>query len=147
MCWKCGEAEHKGKACSRREGGLVDFAIWASKNQYQLCPKCSSRTLKVSGCNHMRCPFCNHEYCWICRKEISKEGYGHFKLERSLFGCAFMMYEDRWYKVITFLISRCYIIPALFWFYRIHKPWKEGFNRLYSEDKLQDHMVPILCFS
>ena len=94
----------------------------------------------------MRCPFCDHEYCWICRKEIRTEGYGHFKLKKSLFGCAFMMYEDRWYLVVPYLMARCYAIPALFWYSYIHKPWKEGFNRLYDGD-MQDHQLPALCFT
>ncbi|CAF9943493.1 MAG: hypothetical protein ALECFALPRED_000493 [Alectoria fallacina] len=35
-------------------------------NNVKLCPQCSVRGEKVSGCDHITCPQCRYQYCWLC---------------------------------------------------------------------------------
>ena len=53
------------------------------------CPKCSVPACKSSGCNKMTCSRCGASWCWICRKDITKEQYAHFRTNKSIFfvGC------------------------------------------------------------
>jgi len=34
------------------------------------CPKCSARTYKYTGCNHMKCSQCSQDWCWLCGEGI-----------------------------------------------------------------------------
>ncbi|KAF2021446.1 hypothetical protein BU24DRAFT_417099 [Aaosphaeria arxii CBS 175.79] len=48
------------------------------------CPGCKTRTLKVSGCNHITCTIggCGTHWCWGCGKEFNRdEIYEHMESE------------------------------------------------------------------
>jgi len=66
-CKKCDRLKHLGQPCPKSENE-TQFKFWAfgTKLGVKNCPKCSSRTEKTEGCNHMTCARCTAEWCWIC---------------------------------------------------------------------------------
>jgi hypothetical protein len=69
---KCSEVEKKSETQARLS---VEEAMTAAR--IRECPKCKTRFFKTEGCNKMVCT-CNTFLCYICRKDITKQGYGHF---------------------------------------------------------------------
>ena len=82
-CFKCGEAYHEGPC---KVSGEAGFFVHNMSTQASRCPKCRTRLYKPDGCNHMKCTRCGSAFCWICRRDISKSHYQHFRGDR-LFGC------------------------------------------------------------
>jgi hypothetical protein len=39
----------------------------------KLCPGCGVVTLKLDGCNYLKCPMCQCEWCWLCEKRKYQE--------------------------------------------------------------------------
>lgn len=69
---KCSEVEKKSETQARLS---VEEAMTAAR--IRECPKCKTRFFKTEGCNKMVCT-CNTFLCYVCRKDITKQGYGHF---------------------------------------------------------------------
>jgi hypothetical protein len=68
ICSSCGEKWHPNISCQQAIN--EDFQIFSNKNiRVKMCPKCTTKTEKVSGCNHMVCQQCKYEYCWRCLGE------------------------------------------------------------------------------
>ena len=68
ICYNCGESLHFGKTCQQRL--YQDLKLYALHGKVKMCPKCKSRTEKLTGCNHMTCSRCKFEYCWRCLDEF-----------------------------------------------------------------------------
>ncbi|KAL2854522.1 hypothetical protein BJX68DRAFT_264427 [Aspergillus pseudodeflectus] len=82
-CRLCKEKTHIPKTCeeARKDKGLserheVEEAM--SKALIRNCPKCQVKIVKEDGCNKMICPQCHTSMCYVCKKDITKEAYGHF---------------------------------------------------------------------
>lgn len=83
-CRLCKEKSHIPMTCeeSRKDKGLserhqVEEAM--SKALIRKCPKCQVQIVKEFGCNKMTCTKCRTLMCYICRKDITKDSYRHFK--------------------------------------------------------------------
>ncbi|KAM6962550.1 E3 ubiquitin-protein ligase RNF14-like [Aplochiton taeniatus] len=51
---------------------------WITNNS-KLCPQCSAKIEKESGCNKMTCSKCGQYFCWLCLTKISRVNpYDHF---------------------------------------------------------------------
>jgi IBR domain, a half RING-finger domain len=119
MCFKCGEQMHEGRC--KNSNGLL-FALWASTNNFAICPSCRARAIKDDGCNHMTCPQCKHVYCWICKKDLRWDHYKHFKLTERPFGCGFALHSDNFFVILLTLAIRHYMVPLVWWLKYIKKP-------------------------
>ncbi|XHG04433.1 hypothetical protein AWENTII_007701 [Aspergillus wentii] len=82
-CRICNEESHIPKTCeeAKKERGVserhhVEEAM--SEALIRSCPKCKVKIVKEMGCNKMTCPQCRCMMCYICKKDISREQYGHF---------------------------------------------------------------------
>ncbi|KAL3440895.1 hypothetical protein BJX65DRAFT_17802 [Aspergillus insuetus] len=82
-CRLCKERTHIPRSCeeARKDKGLserheVEEAM--SKALIRNCPKCQVKIVKEDGCNKMICPQCHTSMCYVCKKDITKEAYGHF---------------------------------------------------------------------
>jgi hypothetical protein len=45
----------------------TEFSFIAAGFGARMCPGCSLRTSRISGCNHMSCP-CGVEWCYVCEQ-------------------------------------------------------------------------------
>lgn len=139
MCHKCGEDYHKG-SCSK--SGALGFAMFATGNNFALCPECRSRSLKIDGCNHMVCPLCKYEYCWICKKNLKKLGYKHFDLKKDPFGCSNNLMSEHWVPTYLGVMSRIYTVPAILWYKYVYKIMIRPFSKLYYDElDIDSHAV------
>jgi hypothetical protein len=82
-CRLCRSDSHIPKTCEeyKRETGIVEKNLIAEAMTEALirkCPKCSVSIIKESGCNKMTCTKCGCFFCDVCKKDITKEMYGHF---------------------------------------------------------------------
>ena len=74
FCFICLEKPHGNSPC--KENLLKSsMAEYSKNNLIKRCPKCSTITEKVVGCNHITCTKCNYEWCWLCNGEIDPEHY------------------------------------------------------------------------
>ncbi|PGH02350.1 hypothetical protein AJ80_08872 [Polytolypa hystricis UAMH7299] len=71
----CEEAKDKGHPARQR----VEEAM--SKALIRTCPnpKCQLKIVKEDGCNRMMCVRCRTMLCYLCKKDITKEMYDHFR--------------------------------------------------------------------
>ncbi|KAL4878902.1 hypothetical protein BJY04DRAFT_220733 [Aspergillus karnatakaensis] len=83
-CRLCKEESHIPMTCeeARKEKGLserheVEEAM--SKALIRTCPRCQVKIVKEYGCNNMHCSKCGASMCYICQKDITKQGYDHFR--------------------------------------------------------------------
>lgn len=83
-CRLCNTETHIPKTCeeARRDRGVserhqVEEAM--SEALIRNCPRCNVPVVKESGCNKMSCPYCRCLMCYICKKDITREGYDHFR--------------------------------------------------------------------
>lgn len=66
-CFNCRGPYHEWwQTCQSQADAALE--AWAKEKGrlLQSCPRCGSKTEKVSGCPHMTCA-CGYEYCWVCR--------------------------------------------------------------------------------
>lgn len=103
---------HPGRC--KTSNGLL-FALWASTNNFAICPSCRARAVKDGGCNHMTCPQCKYVYCWICKKDLRKDHYDHFKVDIKPFGCGPALYNDSFFVIFLTLAIRHYTVPFVWW--------------------------------
>jgi len=71
-CATCGLRSHPGDVCSvvMRGSGRTPEDI-LSEVKWQACPKCTVKTTKHKGCNHIVCSKCAVDWCWNCAKIIN----------------------------------------------------------------------------
>jgi TRIAD3 protein (E3 ubiquitin-protein ligase RNF216) len=69
---KCSEVEKKKDTLKRLS---VEEAM--AEARIRECPTCKKRFYKTEGCNKMTCT-CGTMICYLCRKNVTKEKYGHF---------------------------------------------------------------------
>ncbi|MES1914489.1 MAG: hypothetical protein MHM6MM_006552 [Cercozoa sp. M6MM] len=62
-----------------------------TSEEVQQCPKCSTRIIKLEGCNHVACTTCGHEFCWLCRRPYTSD---HYDWDNEN-GCASAQFRDR----------------------------------------------------
>lgn len=74
VCSKCDLKAHQGRCVNQNNS---QFKFWALGTNLGVknCPKCNSRTEKITGCNHMTCTRCTAEWCWICGQLIGHDHY------------------------------------------------------------------------
>ncbi|KAG5292198.1 E3 ubiquitin-protein ligase RNF216 [Histoplasma ohiense] len=83
-CRRCGLASHIPKTCEQANDKKtparqkVEEAM--SEALIRTCPnpKCNVKMIKEDGCNKMICVKCRYAMCYVCKKNITREGYGHF---------------------------------------------------------------------
>ncbi|KAK1938074.1 hypothetical protein P3T76_009224 [Phytophthora citrophthora] len=51
-----------------------DYAAVVRQNRGKQCPTGGVGVVKISGCNHMRCPL-GHDFCWNCQQKRCTCGY------------------------------------------------------------------------
>lgn len=83
-CRLCNAESHTPKTCeeAKKNRGVserhqVEEAM--SEAFIRNCPKCKLAMVKEVGCNKMVCPRCCCISCYNCRKDITHEGYHHFR--------------------------------------------------------------------
>jgi TRIAD3 protein (E3 ubiquitin-protein ligase RNF216) len=64
----CDEVEHDESARKRK---MIEESMTLAL--IRTCPnkKCKVETVKVSGCNHMRCDACQTHFCYLCRQAVN----------------------------------------------------------------------------
>lgn len=86
-CMHCKKLFHEGKSCEEaRQANMTSEHKAEEKLAEALmrrCPKAGCNTVMVKdegarSCNKMSCVKCKTIMCYICRKDITKAGYGHF---------------------------------------------------------------------
>lgn len=94
-CRLCNAESHTPKTCeeAKKDRGVserhqVEEAM--SEAFIRNCPRCQLAMAKDMGCNKMTCPRCHCVSCYTCKKDITREGYHHFR--RGPGGC--MMDEE-----------------------------------------------------
>lgn len=64
----------------------MKFWAFGTRLGVKNCPKCSARTEKTDGCNHMACARCTVEWCWVCG-QIAKPDHYEMNLKNLFVGC------------------------------------------------------------
>jgi len=96
VCFKCGEAWHKG-SCKKNPEEL--YGVWAKGRKIQRCPKCRIRIEKNEGCNHITCTNCRYQWCWICGNKYSSTHY-----DGIFFGCPLVQFTSSDWSYAKILI-------------------------------------------
>jgi E3 ubiquitin-protein ligase RNF216 len=83
-CRLCKQETHVPKSCeeAKKDAGLPERHLVEEAMTEALirtCPKCKVKIIKEWGCNKMVCVKCGCSMCYICKKDISRIGYNHFK--------------------------------------------------------------------
>ena len=85
-CRSCKQISHIPKSCEeyRKEQGIEERHIVEEEMTNALlrrCPKksCGVPIVKTDGCNKVICTQCGCYICDVCGKDITKQGYAHFR--------------------------------------------------------------------
>jgi len=78
---------HTNKSCAaycRKAVSVTedDFATTADALDARMCPGCSMRTSRISGCNHMTCA-CGVEWCFVCECRWNPSHYSCYDVSSS----------------------------------------------------------------
>ncbi|KAJ4356579.1 uncharacterized protein N0V89_004614 [Didymosphaeria variabile] len=73
FCLTCNAPAHPNRTCEQA-GNNASLDEWKRESGAKDCPKCSTTTIKESGCNHMRCPACMVHFCWSCLASLGTSG-------------------------------------------------------------------------
>lgn len=81
-CLKCNQLAHENKPCfsngNVRTDKRLEIEDKLTEELLIRCDNCHKMIYKDAGCNKVTCT-CGTTMCSICKKNITKEGYGHFK--------------------------------------------------------------------
>lgn len=84
-CRICRQESHIPLSCAeyKKEQGyserrLIEEAM--SEALIRKCPRCSIAIVKEDGCNKMVCSKCSCIMCYVCKADITKAGYAHFRM-------------------------------------------------------------------